>query len=148
MDHKALLTKYAEAGRRHVPKRLQSDSKYLDELRSLLGLHGQNWTSRFGRAFQYEFFLREGIPDQSLLVEISSVAPVAFVYFGYRDSGAGCQTIDKCSDLPRDQEHSAYREMVVEFLEKREFTVLPYELKSLLLGCKTAGELLIFDPED
>jgi len=148
MKGQAHLWQYAEVGRKHIPVRLGSDTKFLTELIGLLGLHGQNWTSRFGRAFQYEFYIQEKDPEISLLVEISAIVGVAFVYYGYRVHHPDGSFEDHCSDTPGDSGHSDYRKRAVRFLVDRGYEVLPHEARSYRFGDKSLCELLIYDPED
>lgn len=142
------LSQYVKAGRSHRPVRLDSDSKFLTELIELVGLHGQNWTSRFGRSYQYEFYIKEKNPEIGLLVEISAIVPIAFVYYGHRvyETYGGFE--DYCSDIPKDPVYGHYREKVVQFLVEKGYKILPHEARSRKYDDKTLCELLIYDPED
>jgi hypothetical protein len=149
MDELArLIEEYVEAGRRHVPRRQETVSKFLPELLEFLGLHGLNWTSWFGRSFQYEFFISEHDPEVSLLVEISSVVEAAFVYYGYRYYEASGRFRDHCADEPTDPGQANFRKMAADFLTGRGYEILPHELRARVLDEKSLGEWIIYDPED
>lgn len=143
-DYAALVKR----GLSHSVQRLDPPAAYRDELHALLGYPLTNWTSPFDRGYQYEFHIEEGAFEVSLLVEISAIARVAAVYYGYRERKVDGSASDHCADVPDHAAHSQVRETVIAFLRNAGYDILPHASLSEKYHGKTLRELLIYDPED
>lgn len=136
----------AELGRQYVVVRKSPEALFRAELRSLLDLHGQDWTGPFDRSYQYEFFVEQGEDEVSLNVEISAVAPIAFIGFCY-SKGNDLATI-KHREMGLNPEQDQLRARVAHFLQQHGYSLVSREFLAQVVAGKTMREWLIHDPED
>ena len=133
----------AKLGRAYKIPRHKLPRLYIDELRSILKLHGHIWTHPYGRAHIYEFYIEHGEHDASMSVEISEVARIAFVGFIYRDNTSEDVSVDDVGD-PLAPEHNRYKELAVEYLRSQEYEVMPYEAMKVIVYGRNLREWLIY----
>ena len=127
---------------------LDSTDKYLDELRELVPVPVQIWTYSWGRGWQYEFELVNANPSHSLLVEISNVVPVAFVYFAERWTHEDGEIVDQCGDCAFIAGQEGLRIAIVDRLKEIGFAIIPYEEHDVVRRGKETHYWLICDPEE
>lgn len=86
--------------------------------------------------------------EDSLLVEISNVVSVAWVYYARRTSAADGTFEDNCSDEPFDPKDLNLRENVVASLTGMGYQIIPHVELNVIRRGKETRRWLIFDPEE
>lgn len=128
--------------------RIENTERFLSELRSILDFPVQIWTSPYGRGWQYEFELSSGGTSDSLLVEISNVCKVAFVYYARRCVNDVDHVHDQCSDNAFSEEYARYRKQVVSLFENLGYAIIPHSEIDVVRRGKPIYRWLISDPEE
>ena len=128
--------------------RLDSITRYLPELKTIVGKKVQNWTDPYGRGYQYEFELSGSNPSISLIVEISAVTDLATAYFVCRTFHGDGSYHDECTDILFTAGNLELRERVLDKLRSLGFRIVSYEDINVIRRGKPTYCWVFHDPED